>query len=87
MNGLYNLKNRSVVTAASIQLLAKVNTENKGNPAKEKYIPYEEDLTISGKYNGKGSIVIYKKHTMTSLIDFIFIRNVVDDVVFGLRHT
>lgn len=63
-----------------------MNIENKGNLVKEKYILYEEDLIILGKYNGKGLIVIYKKYIMMLLIDFIFIRNVVDDVVFGFCY-
>lgn len=53
---------------------------------KEKYILYEEDLIILGKYNGKGLIVIYKKYIMMLLIDFIFIRNVVDDVILGFCY-
>lgn len=53
---------------------------------KEKYILYEEDLIILGKYNGKGLIVMYNKYIMMLLIDFIFIRNVVDDVVFGFCY-
>lgn len=63
-----------------------MNIENKGNLVKEKYILYEEDLIILGKYNGKGLIVIYKKYIMMLLIDFIFIRNVVDDVVLGFCY-
>lgn len=63
-----------------------MNIENKGNLVKEKYILYEEDLIILGKYNGKGLIVIYNKYIMMLLIDFIIIRNVVDDVIFGFCY-